>query len=78
MLSFPDGTRVRVNGLNEIMADLYSEGRPANKETAEKIINKLESAKNYIPSSALTRREFAFILLKEYQEYIKGRTDKKG
>jgi hypothetical protein len=78
MLSFPDGTRVRVNGLDEIMAELYSERRPANKETAEEIINKLKSIKNYIPSSDLTRREFTFILLKEYQEYVKGRTDKKG
>jgi hypothetical protein len=74
MLSFPDGTKVRINGLNETMFDLYSEGRPANKETAEEIINRLEIAKYYIPSSDRTHMEFAYILLKEYQEYIKDRT----
>jgi hypothetical protein len=76
MLSFPDGVKVRVNGLDETMADLYSEGRPANKETAEEIIIRLETAKNYIPSSDRTRMEFAYILLKEYQEYVKDQTAK--
>jgi len=38
MLRFPDKTQVRVNGLNEILADLYSEGRhrrrrPPNKSS---------------------------------------------
>ena len=69
MLRFPDGTQVRVIGLDEILADLYSEGRQANKETAEEIIKRLEAQKNYIPSSDLTRREFAYVLLKEYKEY---------
>ncbi len=75
MLSFPDGTKIRVNGLNEILDDLFSEGRPANQETAEEIINRLESG-NYIPSSDLTRREYAYILLKEYRDYVAGRKHK--
>jgi len=52
MLKFPDGTQVRVNGLNEILADLYFEGRKPNKETAEEILDRLEKNNNYIPPSA--------------------------
>jgi len=73
MLRFPDDTRVRVNGLNEILADLYSEGRQANQETAEEIINRLEAKKNYIPSSDRTRKEFSYVLLKEYKKYTAER-----
>jgi hypothetical protein len=78
MLRFPDGTQVRVIGLDEILADLYSEGRQANKETAEEITKRLEAQQNYIPSSELTRREYAYLLQKEYQEYVESRTDNKG
>ena len=65
MLRFPDDTQVLVTGLVEILADLYSQGRQANQETAEEIINRLEANKNYIPSSDRTRKEFAYVLLKE-------------
>jgi hypothetical protein len=71
MLRFPDNTQVRVIGLSEILADLYSQGREANQETAEEIINRLEAGKNYIPSSDRTRKEFAHVLLKEYREYLR-------
>jgi hypothetical protein len=71
MLKFPDGTQVRVNGLNEILADLYSEGRQANQETVEEILDRLEKNNNYIPPSA--RREYKSVLLKEYKDYVAGR-----
>ncbi len=57
------------------MAELYSEGRHGNQETAEEIISRLEK-KNYIPSSYLTRKEYAYLLLKEYNEYVKGKSKK--
>jgi len=76
MLKFPDDTQIRVNGLNEILADLYSEGKQANQETAEEIINRLEAQKNFIPSSDRTRKEYAYVLLKEYRKYVAGRRDK--
>ena len=60
------------------MADLYSEDREANKEIAEEIIKRLEALKNFIPSSELTRREYAYLLLKEYREYVENRADNKG
>jgi hypothetical protein len=75
MLRFPDGTQVRITGLNEVLADLYAEGRQASRETAEEIINRLETEKNFIPSSDRTRKEYAYVLLKEYREYVNGRAD---
>jgi hypothetical protein len=76
MLKFPDGTQIRVNGLNEILADLYSEGRHANRLTAEEIIDRLEAQGNFIPSSDRTRKEYAYVLLKEYRKYVAGRKEK--
>jgi hypothetical protein len=63
-----DGTQIAVNGLNETMADLYAEGREANHETAEEIIERLEAHHNYIPSSEIARRDYAYVLLKTYKE----------
>lgn len=68
MLSFPDGTKIRVIGLDEILADLYSQGRQPIKETAEEIVDRLEKSNNYIPASA--RREYKSVLLKEYRDYV--------
>jgi len=74
MLKFTDGTQTAVVGLNEILADLYSQSRQANQKTAEEIIDRLEK-NNYIPPSYLVRKEYIYVLLKEYREYIEGRDD---
>ena len=76
MLEFPDDTQIRVYGLDEILADLFAEGRQANEETAEEIITRLEAKKNYIPSSDRTRREYIYVLLKEYSKYMRDRAKK--
>jgi predicted nucleic acid-binding protein len=73
MLKFPDDTQIRVCGLDEILAALFSEGRQADEETAEEIINRLEAIKNFIPSSDRVRREYAYVLLKEYRKYVRDR-----
>jgi hypothetical protein len=73
-----DGTQAAVIGLDEILAELYSEGKQANRETADEIIMRFEAGKNFIPSSELTRREYRHTLLKEYQEFLENRTDEKG
>ncbi len=78
MLKFPDDTQFSVFGLDEILAQLYDEGRKANDETAAEIIRRLEDVKNYIPSSDRARREYRYVLLKEYREYVKGRVDGPG
>jgi hypothetical protein len=56
------------------MAELYSEGRKATNETAEEIIRRLEAKKNYIPWSERARKEYSYVLLKEYGKYVKGRS----
>jgi predicted transcriptional regulator len=67
---------VRVKGLDEIMGDLYSEGRQANEGTVEEIIKRLEAKKNYIPSSERARGDYAYALLKEYRKYIADHKDR--
>jgi len=73
-LKFPDGTQVRVIGLDEIMADLYAEGKQADGKTAEEILHRLEENNNYIPASA--RREYRSVILKEFRDYVADRKDK--
>ena len=75
MLKFLDNTQFSLFGLDEILAELYAEGRKANDETAQEIITRLEAMKNYIPSSDSVRREYAYVLLKEYRKYIKHKAD---
>ncbi len=74
MLKFPDQTQVRVNCLDEILAELYSEGRQPNNGTVEEILERLEKHNNYIPPSA--RREYKSVLLKVYKEYVADRENK--
>lgn len=73
MLKFPDDTQAQVNGLNEILAEVYSEGRQVNQETADEIIHRLEEAGNYIPPLDHIRKEYRYVLLGEYREYIEAR-----
>jgi len=75
MLKFFDDTEVGVIGLDDIMAELHAEGRKATDETAEEIIKRLEVRNNYVPSSDRVRKEYAYILLKEYRTYLKDRSD---
>ena len=74
MLKFPDDTQVGILGLEDVMADLYSEGRKATDETAEEIIKRLEAKKNYIPWSERVHKEYSYVLLKEYRKYVKDRS----
>jgi len=57
------------------MAELYAEGRKATDDAVEEIINRLEAKGNYIPSSDRARREYAYVLLKEYRKYLKDQSD---
>jgi len=62
-------------GLVEIMADLNAQGQPANEAIAEEILDRLEAKKNYIPSSDRARREYAYVLLKEYRTFLASRAN---
>jgi Ca2+-binding EF-hand superfamily protein len=74
MLRFFDDTEVGVIGLDEIMTELYAEGRKPNDKTAEEIIKRLEATNNYIPSSERVRKEYSYVLLIEYRAYVKERS----
>ncbi len=78
MLKFLDDTQFSVFGLDEIFADLHAGGRVANDETAEEIIRRLEEMKNYIPEAEKPRREYAYILLREYRKFLKEEAEKAG
>jgi hypothetical protein len=73
-LKFFDDTQVGVMGLDDIMAELYAEGRKPTEETAEEIIERLEGKSNYIPPSERARKEYAYVLLNEYRAYVKERS----
>ncbi|HOP48009.1 MAG TPA: hypothetical protein PK874_10125 [Desulfobacteraceae bacterium] len=57
------------------MAELYAEGRPADDNTAEEIIRRLEDHRNYIPPSERTRREYSYVVLKEYRKYVRRQSE---
>ena len=59
------------------MAELYSVGKQANKETADEIIAGLEAMGTYIPTTEAVRREYRHVLLKEYQEFVETRERQK-
>ncbi len=61
-------------GLDEIMAEFCAENKKATEESAQKIIKRLEAKKNFIPPSERVRREYAYVLLREYRNYIKDRS----
>jgi hypothetical protein len=73
-LTFPDDTQVGLDGLDGIMAELHAEEMKPTDETAEEIIKRLEEKKNYIPESERVRREYAYVLLREYRKYLKDRS----
>lgn len=76
MLKFLDDTQFSVFGLDEIFAALHTEGRMATEETAEEIIRRLEDMNNYIPESESARREYRYVLLREYKTYLKEQSEK--
>ena len=76
MLKFLDDTQFSVFGLDEIFAALHAEGRKPNEETAQEIIKRLEDMKNYIPESESVRREYRYVLLREYKTYLKELSEK--
>jgi len=75
-LKFIDDTQISLFGLDETLAELYNEGKPATEEAAEEIMKKLEAYNNYIPSSERAHREYAYLLLREYRKYVKDQEEK--
>jgi len=72
MLTFPDGIRLAVFGLDKIFAAVYDEGREVNTDTAADIVKRL-AVNNYIASSA--RQKYCDLLIEEYRKYVHNRAD---
>ena len=72
MLKFSDDTQVSVMGLEGIMTRVYLKREP-NQETAREMITRLEEKGNFVPSSESVHREYAYVLLREYQKFIQNR-----
>jgi hypothetical protein len=70
MLTFPDGSKVGIVGLNEIMEDFYHQRKLANFEVASELMEKLET-RNYFPSSEKTI--YKMLLLSEYEALLEDK-----
>jgi hypothetical protein len=70
MITFPDGTRSGIIGLDEVMEYLYLEGKPATDAVAIEMMEGLES-RNYIPSSE--RHMYKALLLAEYRRFLESK-----
>jgi hypothetical protein len=70
VLTFPDGSRSAVVGLNKILAAVYTERRPVTAHTAKKILERL-AASNPIDESV--RQCGCDPLLEEYRKYTDTR-----
>lgn len=69
-LTFPDGSKAGVTGLDEIFEDSYREGKIPDTETASEIVNRLEG-KNYIASTV--RKRYHDVVLEEYQKFYESK-----
>ena len=72
MLTFPDGSKIGIVGLREVMEDLYRQGKPANAATSSEIIEKLESHNYFAPSE---RNIYKYLLLEEYQRFLEDKSE---
>ncbi len=70
MLTFPDGSKVGVIGLYEAMEDLYNEGQPADFDSGDKLIKRLDG-KNYFPPSDINI--YRMLLQSEYKVFLEDR-----
>ena len=55
----------------ELMKEFKEQGREPSNEVAEEILKRLE-VRNYIPSSEKVRREYSYVLLREYKRFFKS------
>jgi hypothetical protein len=73
LLTFPDGSRVGVTGLDMIFDDAFKEGKMPNPLVAKELVDRL-SKNNYIASNQLSYYEVA--ILKEYRKFFEERERK--
>jgi hypothetical protein len=67
MITFPDGTKSGIIGLDEVFEELAGQSRQPSEATAEEILNKVEN-RNYIPSSQ--RHIYKHLFLEEFRRFL--------
>ncbi len=68
-ITFPDGTKSGIIGLDAVIEELYRQGKPANDSTATEMMEKLESY-NYIPPSQ--RHIYKHLFIEEYRHFCES------
>ncbi len=71
-LTFPDGTRVGITGLDEVMERLYRDGRLADARIAADIMEELKSENYFAPSA---RPAYEELFSREYQRFLGAKSD---
>lgn len=74
MITFPDGTRSGIYGLDAVMEDMYRQGKPADDATALEIMEILESSNYFAPS---VRHIYKYLLRAEYRRYLEMKPESK-
>jgi hypothetical protein len=67
MITFPDGTKSGIFGLDAVMEDMYRQGKTANDAAAIELIERLENHNYFAPSD---RHIYKFLLLEEYRRFL--------
>jgi len=67
MITFPDGTKSGIIGLDAVMEDLYRQGKPANDAAAVEMIERLEMHNYFAPSQLYIYKS---LLLAEYRRFL--------
>jgi HD superfamily phosphodiesterase len=67
MITFPDGTKTGIYGLDAVMEEMYREGKPVNDATALEMMERLEGS-NYFARSV--RHIYKNLLRAEYRRYL--------
>lgn len=67
MITFPDGTRTGIYGLDAVMEEMYREGKPANDAAALEMMERLDDSNYFAPS---VRHIYKYLLRAEYKRYL--------
>jgi hypothetical protein len=67
MITFPDGTKSGVKGLDEVMEMMFRQGKPATDAVAQEIMDILEGF-NYFASSE--KHIYKSLFKEEYRRFL--------
>ena len=71
MITFPDGTKSGIYGLDAVMEDLYHQHKPADSATVEELMDRLEEHNYFAPP---VRHIYKSLLREEYRLFLERKT----